>query len=100
MRTAVDKFVDSQPKYVQPIFKGIAAAVPAMVFGVLIGKMNGTAVDLNKNNPAASENPMMKAQLQAMEQMGRYMTLLPIGTRSASRSLASWRRGSPHCECN
>lgn len=42
-----------------------------MLFGIVIGKMNGTAIELNKSNPAASENPMMAAQMNALESMGR-----------------------------
>lgn len=67
----MDKFVDSQPAYVKPIFKGVAAALPAMAFGVLLGKLNSSAMELNKDNPAAANNPLMQSQLQAMEQMGR-----------------------------
>ena len=67
---SVDKFVEDQDPRVQPLFRAAAAAVPATLFGVVLGKINGSAMELNKGNPELANNPMMSAQLQAMEQMG------------------------------
>ena len=61
--------MESQPKHIQPLCKGISAAIPAMLFGTVLGKMNGTALAMNKQNPVDA-GPMVNAQFQAMEQMG------------------------------